>query len=641
MTTRRATRHSTRSQPVSYHEWSSSSEADYEQGRQEAEDEDTDGVAAEEQDSENDTPTFIRERPTKRRKTQRNAAQRGARSAPSRTLHANYMTGPLAIFRYAAAPLRDELLIHPQASIQWLLATSRVCHTFKEPALAALYESPPLTELAGPHRLLSSLRTDPAHLSMQYDSKIKKLELDAIRTLAYTSYGRGLIDLVQLIVHMPQLSEIDLRDSSERPPYRRLHSGKGWVYPENLFTDLSTCGTQLRRWHWNAHMIKQQSSVTAFSPRVAEMMRAAHSLPSLNQLKELSLSQFGPASPQRSPKNTANDNAPSAIAQRVSSVLEPLKKLTAMSLISCSAFEKSWMEVLQSLPSKLSSLTLSNTQFLDSLAVRDFLRDHGSCLKELVLDHNQSLDLSFTTDLCETCPQLERLHMDLTYFNQVANYEDNKPLFDALLLQDERPRWPTALQSLELYNLRQWTSDAAENFFMSLIDSAHELSSLRYLVIKAILDISWRDRANFRETWISSLKDVFLRNSPDPDPRLVSRRAFREAGPFNRSHDGCTLTAETPVRSVSAEPALEGRARRSTRIQTYTSQRAEQAEEESSDDDCAVVPRRAWKLPSKPFIQGLCEVVDISIDNNRPGEVQFHEEDFLDTDPGEDEEWVE
>jgi hypothetical protein len=39
-------------------------------------------------------------------------------------------------------------------------------------------------------------------------------------------------------------------------------------------------------------------------------------------------------------------------------------------------------------------------------------------------------------------------------------------------------------------------------------------------------------------------------------------------------------------------------------------------------------------------IQGMCDEVDVRIDNLRPREEQFHESDFLDSEPSGDEDWA-
>ena len=529
------------------------------------------------------------------------------------------------------------MLVHAKPSINWLLNTARICRAFKEPALTALYESPPLFELSGPHDLLTLLKQDPASLSMSYFAKIKRLEIHAIRTLAYTASGRGLINVAELVTHMPQLSELSIQDGSEIAPYRVLYRGKGWTYPDNLFNVMSERGTQLAKWHWNAHMLKQASG-EGFSDAVASFIHGAHQSAALLELRELSISHLEPnVSRHRDPTEAEIR----AYADRMRAVFDPLKKLKALSIVSCSAFEEGWPMALETFPDGLRSLTISNAQTLDAAALQEFLNSRGRHLKELVLDHNQALGLSFTVNLREACPQLESLHMDLTFFNHISTYEDKKPLFDALLFPNERPSWPTTLQSLELLNLRQWSADAAESFFMSLIDSAHELKHLRYLIIKAILSIGWRDRAGFRDAWIGSLQHVFLRKSRDPDPTLASKRAFRESQNLDKQPYLPTADASTGDNEVDDARMTCSQTRRSQRIKTHEAEKAERVADSDSDASLEEISRRNWKLPSEPVIQGLCEVVDINIDNSRPAETQFNEGDFLDSDPGEDEEYVE
>ncbi|KKY28733.1 hypothetical protein UCDDS831_g00118 [Diplodia seriata] len=46
-----------------------------------------------------------------------------------------------------------------------------------------------------------------------------------------------------------------------------------------------------------------------------------------------------------------------------------------------------------------------------------------------------------------------------------------------------------------------------------------------------------------------------------------------------------------------------------------------------------------WRRSQEKFIQGMCEIVDIRIDNLRPREEQFNENDFLDSEVSGDEDW--
>ncbi len=91
--------------------------------------------------------------------------------------------------------------------------------------------------------------------------------------------------------------------------------------------------------------------------------------------------------------------------------------------------------------------------------------------------------------------------MNLTYYN---------------LHSDQIPVWSSTLQTIELIQLRKWDTEAAEMFFDSLLESAGTLPDLRRLVIQAILNIGWRDRASFRDKWVGSLNRVFKRISEPP-----------------------------------------------------------------------------------------------------------------------------
>lgn len=48
-----------------------------------------------------------------------------------------------------------------------------------------------------------------------------------------------------------------------------------------------------------------------------------------------------------------------------------------------------------------------------------------------------------------------------------------------------------------------------------------------------------------------------------------------------------------------------------------------------------------WRNTPEKFVQGLCDVVDIRIDNQRPREEQLNESHFMDSEASGDEEWTE
>ena len=549
----------------------------------------------------------------------------------------------ITIFRYASEPLRDDSLRVAKPTLNWLVSSSLTCKAFSTPALIVLYESPPLRTLAGPHSLLSLLKHEPHASGITYASKVKRFEVDAIDTVAYTLTGWGKIDLVELLSKMPQLSHVKIIESSDNPPYRQLRYGKHWTYPHDMFDTMSEREVSLRSWHWNAQMIKRpKQDEPMFLPEFAEFATQAHQTTALRHVRDLSISHLALYQRKRRSKSGEENRQQEFTGEHLAKVLASLKWLKHLSLVSCSAFERDMHSIMQALPDALESLAIKNTQGIYSEPLAAFLKQRGRYLRELVLDHNQALDLSFLQDLKESCPRLCKLQMDLTFYNAVASWVEKNPLFDTLLLAEDVPTWPPTLQTIELYNLRQWGSEAAEAFFMSLISSASELPDLRFLTIKAILDMSWRERAGFRETWIARLRHVFLRRCKPPNPVLASKRTFRESleglksGILNRDASPHSNSDHTDTVRTTRNT------RKSQRIQkSEAAKESRRRVEDSSETDAAafIIPQKGpQKVLSQVKIQGMCNVVDVSIDNFRPAEVHFDEADFMDSAP-EDDDW--
>jgi len=194
-------------------------------------------------------------------------------------------------------------------------------------------------------------------------------------------------------------------------------------------------------------------------------------------------------------------------------------------------------------------------------------------------------------------------------------------------------------------------------------------------VLHAHINIAWRDRAAFRDQWIERLQRVYLRQDEDPDPKMASMKAWRNwklsqqpripmPGERTFSH-----VAITPRESSISLPGHEEHdsdkdalsKRRSKRLsdqavlQSITppqqpepaqpkdsqKRRRKQAEivtvasgDEPSGED-------GWRNTPEKFIQGLCSIVDIRIDNQRPREEQWNESHFLDSEASGDEDWTE
>ncbi|CAG8884149.1 unnamed protein product [Penicillium nalgiovense] len=290
-------------------------------------------------------------------------------------------------------------------------------------------------------------------------------------------------------------------------------------------------------------------------------------------------------------------------------------------------------EILINLPNTLRSLTLNNCDRLWSSDLTAYLSLHGTNLRELSLSHNRHLNMSFIQTLGHCCENLEVFKMDLS-MHDASSYHDVEPHFEDLLVQTEVPTWPVKLREIELIQLRKWDDATAEVFFTSLVNAAPKLHDLRRLVISAILKIGWRDRANFRERWIGLLEKVFLRRSlpPDPNLRSLQKRSLKPTTFLTRIEpDELDAGSSTRPSTADSGPSTSSK-RQSTRL---ARQRIHETDDAVSDSSLMGTPQ-----PEAGKVQGMCDIVNIRIDNQRPTEFQLTEEDFLDDELSGDEDWA-
>jgi hypothetical protein len=319
--------------------------------------------------------------------------------------------------------------------------------------------------------------------------------------------------------------------------------------------------------------------------------------------------------------------------------------------------------LLKLLPQSLEHLEINNCWDLTSEEFAEYLLTHGSKLRHLSLQHNQALSLEFLTVLGHACPLLQTLDMDLTYFSLRLLVSDTQPLYEDLLTVDQVPTWPSALRYLSIKPLRQLKELETDMFFQSLVTSAANLSMLRHLEIKVLLNIPIRERIHMRDKWEAKLKEVFLRPSTDPQPihslrqhesvediELVSPR--KREGPRKHSSNGAIPSPRRSSRIATLPSNSPSRAGSVGRDVREGSARPNYAEVDTdidmlSDEEESQPQRRLSELaeeltqfsdggPVEAAIQGMCEVVDIQFDNQKPTEMQWTADDFLDTEDSED-----
>lgn len=571
------------------------------------------------------------------------------------------------------------------------------------------------------HKLVELLEADPRHMAFKYRQKVESLRIEVYQVAAYSLAGSGHLDLHGLIRNLPRLAELEFYHAKDMSPYRTLDDNIKWHYPENLFDALEyvdpqadpeqgdkTSVCKLRSWRWSSRMAGKVFPI--------ERIREIHLKPCLQGLRKIAFVNYQVPYVKKAEEYPNHEKV---LAESLS-VLKNLEHLI---------FESSTlvnMTLLPLLPKNLRNLELINCWNIKADELADFLITHGSQLRCLTLNHNQSLSLSFLPILGSACSKLQVLRMNLTYYQLHSSYRDSDPLYEQLLLPEQVPAWPSTLQTIELIQLRQWQTEAAEMFFQSLLDSSADLPDLRKLTIQAILNIGWRDRATFRDKWLGAMDRVFKRVSSPPQ-KYVSIRELEKVPPTLSllpkqpeeetqevttakrrslrssfgSSSGSTLSSvpsaiqepEKPPKKYKEVRAKENHSptsRRSTRTSTRQVRTGTYAEspdnsdveniqsdapsardlarsgrtarelaslkkaagkdllpssppqthsEDEDSDDAPLVKRGKGKGKATEVIQGMCEVVDVRIDNLRPRETQVTEADFLDEEAPGDGDW--
>ena len=568
----------------------------------------------------------------------------------------------IMIFDYASYPLIDD---HFQSnpSTTWLARVARLCRGFAEPALSALYASPPLSPPSRVRRLIERLEAQNIASFLDYKAKIKRIDLEAVQLLGRKSDGLDPVTLSRLLALTPQLRGACLHLLSDNP---RWHARLGFKrfakvsYPNGMVNKMIEENIRLQDWTWNSKL---------FGSWGFERLRDYHLSPPFQTMRSLHFINIG------RDRYRGSDGILQSCSELLARSLEVLPSLRIL------AFRNPLLlpdDLFKALPVNLESLEIDDS-LIRSTFLEEYLRAKGQNLRHLVLDHNRALNLSWLTHLANFCPQLESLKMDMIYNSLYATVVDSDPQYKYLLTSHDKPTWPKSIQKIELFHLRKWETAVANNFFWSLVNATPPLSNLRQLRIKASLDESgWRDRIAFRDRWTQRLKDVFLRKSAPPNPHYSSIAAFEACKA--RQQKGTLVQSgvkmqhvRIPVKKMEITPNSDNdsdkplanvrRSRRSKSTKDYNESTSEdeiprterrrhrrQSDlDDSADEDSAKEDNATKVAPQNPqdkadddkslHIQGMCDVVDVLIDNLRPTEEQLHESDFLDDEVSGDEDW--
>ncbi|KAF4587605.1 hypothetical protein GQ602_004298 [Ophiocordyceps camponoti-floridani] len=532
-------------------------------------------------------------------------------------------------------------------STGWLVQAATSCQAFAEPALTALYRCPPIKNTLKAKRLAALLDRPPSETLFNYRVKVEALYINVHivpQTLMY-----------QLVHPLGRLKELLIYTPLDQPPYRELERNIRWQYAEDVFRSLAAAEadsskaeaksfpTILESWEWSGRFI---------GGYVADLMSVAsiHETRSFSSLTKLSFTNFQLPSLANVRLRPDSDEEALRAEQEDGQVIEAVAHaISRLKYLDHLVFESSTVlndRLLPLLPKNLAHLELINCWEVNSKDLAEFLITHGSRLRTLNLMHNQSLDLSFLTTLSETCPNLRELRINMSYYRHHESFNDSDPMYEWALLPTQVPQWPPSLRVISIEHIRNWTVEAAEVLFQSLINSAPRLPCLRHLSIKTRLDIPWQVRATMRREWRATMETVFLRPTACPrphtslhtpitndvqPPRAPKRRRTTATSPPSR-RSGRIAAANVGSR-ISSSKRLRRRQQARPSYKDPDTDEDEAYEEDTDDEDAQNVSSAdSADGETGPTIQGLCETVNLQFDNQKVRELQWGMEDFLDLD---------
>jgi hypothetical protein len=477
----------------------------------------------------------------------------------------------LEIFLYASS----QNFLHGWPNSAYLLQLATMCRSFYEPAISALYRNPPTAPPLRAHQLRQTLTQRP-----ELGRKVKQLFFEIDPLLRLTTPGYGHFDIAEFVRRCTGLKELWIAHHVDQPPYRWIGAAPSWKYPVALFDALEgvasdSAGGADGRGYDAQDPTRLQSwrwNGLFLGDYGQEKVTHIHLQPSFQTLKRLSIIY-------------SLDGVINWVP-----TLSVLSQLEELELECCDLTE----ENLSGFATNATNMRLKALRFVNCSALQSdwllplLLSPVCTRLERLAVVHCRSCDLAFLPALSNT-PQLKALNFDGRYFATLESHNDAKPTYDTLLPLSAEPVWPSALHSLKLLNLRKWSADEVEAFLDSLVSTAPKLPHMRELSLHCILDdLGWRERARVRDRYERILLHAFVRPPPVPSTAAYSSSPAQE----------------------TAEDSPSRPRRRSAR--THAPQVADVSEEDSK-------------------YRGFCEPdrVDIKMDNARPTEVHFAEDDFL------------
>ncbi|RYP26242.1 hypothetical protein DL768_011807 [Monosporascus sp. mg162] len=598
------------------------------------------------------------------------------------------------VFEHIATPLcdPDARLEDVVLAMRKLLAVGRLGRLVYEPAIAALYKCPPILDPFA-FRLLSRTLSQPPNTTLvNYRSKVKILRID-VGHILHLKYGGSYLRLDDMVPYLPNLLDLELYHYLDNAPYRALEDTIRYKYPSNLLQILGllpqpdedrgdkVIPIQLRSWKWNARLAGHILPLGG--------LEAIHRSPSFAGLRKVAFVNY--QLPSMASKSASAQILEEKDARAIKDLAVAIAALPYLRHLILESSTLADSNLLGLLPKTLKHLELINCWEVTADDMVDFLLTHGNSLERLTLNHCISLSLGFLRVLKGSCPNLTHLHMNLLYYKTHEHYHDDDPLYDHILENGEVPTWPASIRSIEIDYMRFDSISTAEMLFRSLVSSAPELPNLRQLVLGAKLNVSLRERIEFRKTWEEKMTAIFRRKM-EPPVSILGQQA-EDMDPLGQEEEKTEHPRqETKVKSLRNVKSSKIPTRRSTRLADNSSSEglkesgdsdladtvdtktprlaaqlqwsirdvpipkhhdADDEKSEESEDELAAglqrslqpngskATRVAAKIPRDEgedvnFVHGLCDLVQVEIDNQKPTEQKYSMVDFRDS-PSSDE----
>lgn len=551
--------------------------------------------------------------------------------------------------------------------------------------------------------LVDLLKTDPTTLAFKYRQKVESLRIDVGQVAAYSLPGSGHLDLFSFVKDLPRLMDLEFYHQKDMSPYRDLDHTIKWSYPESLFEALEyvdpaanpergdkTSVRKLRSWRWSSRLAGKKYPI--------ESIPQMHLKPCFSSLRKIAFVNY-----QVPPIRKGDENPPEheKILADALSVLENLEhlifesstllnakllpllpnNLLALEVVNCwEVTADDFTSFLTTHGSQLRCLVLNHNQYL-SLS---FLPALGLASPKLeVLRMNLTYFSTTSAAYRGSEPEYDELlspgevpvwpstlqTIELTqlrkweveaaemFFQSLLDSANMLPDLRRMTIQailnigwrdraSFRDKWLGSLDRVfkrvcqpPRYHVSVAEGEARPKKAQPLVKSEEIAASEKKAPLLNTISSSESSRSSTptADHLKTKARDTPARRSTRTSTRQAPTGKYAESSDNSGDENGSKRPSQPSRRALMRQSGIS----RELAILKQTAGIDSPREMQTSNSDSDDVPlvRRLGKGKTHEVVQGMCEVVDIRIDNLRPRETQATEADFLDEELPGDADW--